>query len=487
MSNTKPEGWKMEDARNTKLQTPSSRKDPNTKLQTERGWPLVFGVWCFSGVWCLVFGVSAALHARAADTFDLPKQGDAYAIDLPTVLRLAEARNLDIQLARERLHEARANREGAVAQFFPWLSPGITYRRHDDLIQDVSGNLFNVHKDSYAPGATLAAQVEVGEAIYKSLAAKQQLRAAGHASEAQRQTTAFNATQNYFDLLFAQAAVGIAREAVSISTNYQAQITEAVAAGLAFKGDELRVRVERENNELTLRRAREQQRIAAAQLAQTLHVDPTTDLRARESELLPLALVETNAALSRLVAQALEARAERRQSEATIAAARETRKGAIYGPLIPSAGAQFFAGGLGGSSDAGASRFSNQEDFFAGLSWKIGPGGLFDASRTHAAEAQFQIARLNAEKTQDEIARQVVESATRVQSLNDQIQFARRALEAAEESLRLAQLRRQFAVGIVLETIQAERDLTRARFDYLKAIAEFNKAQYALHRALGKM
>ena len=43
------------------------------------------------------------------------------------------------------------------------------------------------------------------------------------------------------------------------------------------------------------------------------------------------------------------------------------------------------------------------------------------------------------------------------------------------------------AVNAVLETIQAEQELTRARTDYLRAIADFNKAQYALLRAIGEL
>src|SRR5206468_5796456 len=52
-------------------------------------------------------------------------------INLEAVLRLAKAQNLDVQIARARLAEAKAIHESARAQFFPWLSPGISYRRHD--------------------------------------------------------------------------------------------------------------------------------------------------------------------------------------------------------------------------------------------------------------------------------------------------------------------------------------------------------------------
>jgi outer membrane protein TolC len=46
-------------------------------------------------------------------------------------------------------------------------------------------------------------------------------------------------------------------------------------------------------------------------------------------------------------------------------------------------------------------------------------------------------------------------------------------------------LRKEFAVGNALEVIQAEQDLTRARSDYANAVVDYNKAQYALTRAIG--
>jgi outer membrane protein TolC len=417
----------------------------------------------------------------------LGSKAQTNAINLESVLRLANAQNLDVQIARARLAEAKAVHESARAQFFPWLSPGISYRRHDNLIQDVSGNIIEVHKQAYAPGVTLGAQLDIGDALFKSLVTKQQAQAAVHLTEAQRQGSVFLASQNYFDLLFAQAAVHVAEQASNISTNYETQIGRAVEAGLAFKGDQLRVRVQSENDVVTLRRAREQQRRAAAQLAQTLHLDATVELVGDEGELVPVTITETNAALSALVQQALAARPEIKQGRATVAAATQEKKGAKFGPLIPSLGAQVFGGALGGDSDAGPSRFGEQEDVFAAVSWKFGPGGLFDFSREHIAKAHLDAANLVSAKTADQVAREVVDAAIRVQSLSEQIGSARRAVEAAEEGLKLTQLRKEFAVGIVLETIQAEQDLTRARADYLRTIAELDKAQYALRYALGKL
>jgi len=435
---------------------------------------------CFA-VWC------SAAHSFAQDSW-LPANASTnipILIDLPTVLRLARAQNLDIQMAREKLAEARADNQSATLKFFPWLTAGIAYRRHDGQIQSTEGDILTVSKQSYAPGAALVGQWDLGDATYQKLAAKQLENAAGHAFEVQHQETVAAAARDYFDLAFAQAATGVSQEAVRISTNYEAQLQAAVETGLALKGDRLRATVQAERNRLASRQATEQQRNAAARLAQTLHLDPSIELAARDVEPAPLSLVETNATLTTLLRQAFLARPELKQGQALAEAARETKNGTVYGPLIPSVGAQALGGGLGGGRNGDTGNFGPQEDYFLGIGWRIGPGGLFDFPRQRAAKARLNSARIATEKIRDDISRQVVEAFTRLQSQADQINTARRGLAAADEALRLARQRQEFAVGVVLENILAEQDLTRARNDYLMAIAEFNKSQYALLKATG--
>src|SRR5205814_9282248 len=102
-------------------------------------------------------------------------------------------------------------------------------------------------------------------------------------------------------------------------------------------------------------------------------------------------------------------------------------------------------------------------------------------------DARLQGTRLTEQKLPDGNRRQRVEAFGRLQSSADQIDTAKRARTAAEEALSLAEARKEFAVGVVLETIQAEQDLTRARLDYLKTVADFNRAQYALKKAVGQL
>jgi outer membrane protein TolC len=330
-------------------------------------------------------------------------------------------------------------------------------------------------------------QLDLGNAIYQKLAAKQLQRAADHALQAQRQDSIAAAALGYFDLAFAKAAVGISKEAVGISTNYETQLQHALDAGLAFKGDLLRVSVEVEHNRLALRQAIEQQQVASARLAQTLHLDPAVELVARDISLEPLTLVETNGSLRSFVQQAVSSRPELKQTQALIDAARDDKNGTLYGPIVPTIVGQAFFGGLGGGTGTDWGNFGDQQDYFVGVGWRIGPGGLFDFGRQCAAKARLGSARTALDKVHDEVVRQVVEAVARVRSQDEQIATSRRALAAAEEGLRLAQQRQEFGVGIVLENIVAQQDLTRARNDYLKSVTEFNKAQYGLSKAIGSL
>jgi outer membrane protein TolC len=408
-------------------------------------------------------------------------------IDLPTTLRLAGALNLDVQLAHEKLAEARAAEESAIERFFPWLAPGVTYRRHDNLIQNTEGVIEEVHKQSYALGGTLAAQTDVGDAIFKSLEAHQLTKAARHGLDAQAQETILTAARGYFDLAAAHEAVGIAQEALRASTDYAVQIDRAVSAGIAFKGDALRIKVQQQRDEIGLRRAEENVRLASAKLVQILHLDPIVELMPRDGSVMPLSIVSAKESLGDLVSQALAARPETQQSAAFLSAAQHAKNGAIYGPLIPSVGAQAFFGGLGGGKESETGHFGESEDYVALLSWRVGPGGLFDFGNMHAQQARLRGAALTADKVIDQVANEVITSRARLQSLASQIATAKQSLSDAEEALHLGKERKEFGVGLVLETILAEQDLARARNDYLNIVNDYNKTQYALLRALGRL
>jgi len=392
-----------------------------------------------------------------------------------------------VQFAAEKVKEARAVEQGTLWSFFPWIAPGVGYRAHDGRIQDVGGTVFDANKQSLAVGPAIVLQLDLGDAIYKRLAAKQLSRAAEHGAAAQKLQSTLAAAEGYFDLVKANSSAGVAREAVQISADYLQQITNAVKAGVAFKGDALRADTQFHRNEMLEMQALEQRRVAAARLAQILHLDPAVNLMPRTDDAVPLKITAPGRQLSQLIGQALAARPELKQGSALTDAAREGLRGAKYGPLIPILGAQTFAGGLGGGQGGNSTgNFGGSEDYQLTLGWRIGAGGLFDRSRIQLADSKLAQSEIAQARIRDTVAREVVENFERIKSLRGEMEIAKQGVSAAQEGLKLARDRKEFAVGIVLETLQSEQDLTRAKLDYVNTVLELNKVQYRLKAALGE-
>lgn len=436
---------------------------------------------------CLLGAGSLAVAASAASPTDAALKPQTYNIDLATALRLARADNLDVQLAQERVQEAQASHSAAVARFLPWVTVGVNYRRHEGLTQAVDGTPLDVDKKNTAIGPTITAQVDLGDAWYTTLAARQNVAAASAALRSQQQDATLAAAQAYFDLLRAQALVAAQRDALETSQNYQRQLEAGAGAGVVFNGDVLRVQTQTQRYLAALAQARQQQQVASARLAEQLHLDPALELVPQEGELLPLTLADTSVSQATQLSQALGQRAELQQSQAQLQAAQSLQKNAQFGALIPSVGVQAFLGEFSGGRDGSRVQSAASRDYYLGLNWRLGPGGLFDFSRMDAARSRLHTAELGVDKTTRTIERQVVEARIKVTATAAQMQASRDGAAAATETLRLTRQRKQFGVGIVLEDLQAQQELVRARSDYLNAIADYNKAQYELQRALGSL
>lgn len=403
-------------------------------------------------------------------------------IDLPTTLRLAGANAIDVQIAEQRLAEAQGNEQQRVLAFIPTLSVGIGYKNHQGAIQEVGGNVFDVSKNSTALGGTAALDLNLGEALYQ-----QQAIAADKNIAAQRFAMQAKAAAAYFELVRAQALVAVADEAVKISQSYGKQVTNAVAAGVAFKGDALRVDVQTRRNQLDLEKAKGAVQQASVQLAAMLRLDPSVTLRASEGEPRVLTLVSTSSNVKALTEKALAQRPELAQQLAALAAARHERDAAVKGPWVPTLTAQVFGGGLDGGTGSSTRGMEDSEDYFVGLSWKIGAGGLFDRGRTRSANAKLKQVELEQAQIKEAIVAEVVAANEQAKALAKQVEAAREGVKAAEENNKLTHERQEFAVGIVLETVLAEQELTQARIDYLDAVTAHNAAQYLLLKAVGNL
>jgi len=58
-------------------------------------------------------------------------------------------------------------------------------------------------------------------------------------------------------------------------------------------------------------------------------------------------------------------------------------------------------------------------------------------------------------------------------------------LSSAEETLHLTRGRKALGVGVVVEDLQAQQELLKARTDYVVIVTQLNQEQYGLMRSVG--
>jgi outer membrane protein TolC len=431
-------------------------------------------VW--TGTWMMVWGMwEACLGAEVA----------AY-VDWPTVMRLAGAKNEEVAAARLQHHRAVLDVDQAWQRFWPTLSMGAQYRKHQGRLQDVVGDVIEVRKQQVSMGPTVQIDWSPGDSYYAALAAKQRVLAAGQMVERARLELVREAAGRYFELLAAEAVAAVWMDDLTVFEGYAGQLEQGVSAGTVYRGDLLRVRTQVARLKMQIQRAEEGLGVASARLAETLRLPPETALRPAKSDLVPMRSIREEA-IGALVWRAQVTRPEVRATETKNEGLRREEERVRLGPWVPSLQAGYTAGGLGGSRGGGASQFGDQQDLYVGFGWKIGPGGLMDTTRRKAATATREAGELELARIKAVVGREVVEAAVRSRSSEAQVRLSEQAVQSAEEMTRLASERQASQVGVVLEFVLAREDLARARLERIRAISDFNRSQQELRCALGDL
>src|SRR5262249_47693073 len=151
-------------------------------------------------------------------------------LDLATALKLAGVNNLQILLARQRVIQAVAERQLAVAQLLPSIHLGTSYDDHAGSLQQSTGRILKVDRNSVYFGAgayAIAAgtvnipgigwNMNLSETIYGALVARQFVEQARSANRAVELEMLRRVATAYTELLRAEG-----RRAVTLATRKEA-------------------------------------------------------------------------------------------------------------------------------------------------------------------------------------------------------------------------------------------------------------------------
>jgi outer membrane protein TolC len=422
----------------------------------------------------------------------------AYPIDLPTALQLANAGNYQVAFAREQIRQAWARAQAAQVLWLPSIRAGVDYNKHEGQIQDVAGTIFPTSRGNFygglgalVPGAAsptfpgIYANFRLADALFEPLAARQAASARRFAAVAATNDVLLKVALGYVELLRASAELAIALE-----TRDNAQQLADLTGNYATSGQGLPADADRASTELAVRknevlRAQEAVQVASARLAQLLRLDPTVSLSPAEPSVLPVELLPGNAVVGELVAQGLTSRPELAENRALVAQAVARMRRERYAIFMPSIllGASYGAFG-GGLSDTIAN-IGNRMDADAVAYWELRNLGFGEAAARAESRSLVRQADVNRLANMDLVAREIVEAHAQVTARRQQIAIAEEGVAAAVSSHGRNVQRIMQAQGLPIETLQSNQALAQARREYLRAVSDYNTAQFTLYRALG--
>lgn len=415
----------------------------------------------------------------ASTELRLIRAGEKLPIDLSTALRLATANNLEILEARARVQEAGGEKNHALAEFFPTVSYSFTARKIDGRIQASFGELGDRTFSTLNPAGVLSLSVDPGRALFDTLAAYKLLDAATQQEAGVTQQILFTVARQYFDLEQAQARVAIAEQAVRASRELVRLSRDRESLGVGLKVDVVRAEARLAQDEGLLFQAQKEFRDASVKLALTLKVDPSVTLFPLDPAVKQLTVIPAATSLDDLLNRAAVQRPEVKELALQAEAAENQHTALWWKALGPKVVGTVEESAIGSSFDLG-----NRQMYGGFIGWTLSPSSI---GEIQAAKARIDQTTIQAERIVESVKAEVIQAREAVLTAQEQIEAAHRGVQAAEASLALSQVRLEGGVGLTLEVLEAQEALTTARTTLVGAIAQYNKEEAGLLRAIGEM
>ena len=399
---------------------------------------------------------------------------------MPTVVRVAMARNIDIKAAQQTVEASRGVYESSIGAIFPSLTPNVTALGIQGAISSSTGFAVAAFTHSF-PAGVIQWIINPGQVAYNVIASKRRLEASEEQDQAVVLETTRAAAVQYYDLVLNQAQVSVALQAIKEAEELLRIERLRLKAGTALPADELRAEADLALKQQNLLTALNGFYDASVALTVTLDLDPTVMLVPRAGAIRQATLVQEALPIDDMLVTAVRYRPDL-EAVRTLLAAAEADKGAtIWGGLGPQAQA---TGVLAPKPPAG--RMVDTEyrqpiyNTTAGFNWSLATFG-----RIKTAVANVNNAALNMDRLLDQVQATVVTAHQASLTNAKLIPKAKQEVTSAEEALRLTQKNLQSGTGLTIDVLQAQDAADQARLRYATALIRYNESQINLLAALG--
>jgi outer membrane protein TolC len=401
------------------------------------------------------------------------------AVDLQTTVRLAMARNVDIQAAQEHVAASRGQYEASIGMIFPSISPNITARGLRGAVATPAG-LAVLGFNHVFPTVLLQWIINPGQVAYDIIASKRRLAASEQQDLAIVQETTRAAAVQYYDVVLAQAQVAVAQQSLEEAKELLRIEHLRSRTGNALPVDELRAQAALAAREQNLLTAVSAFYDASVALTVILRLHPTVML-VPNSIIKETTLVRKDLSIDGMLVTAVRYRPDL-QAIRNLAAAAEADVGAtVWGGLGPQINAMRTLTTRPPAKTLADTLYREQTyTATGGFNWSVATFG-----RIRTAIANAKIAEIDVERQLDLVQAAVVTAHQTTLIAKKKIPIAQQEAAFSEEALRLTQKNLETGTGLIVDVLVAQDAVDQARLHHVTAITRYNQAEINLLAALG--
>jgi len=427
-------------------------------------------------------------------TFTINAQ-ETLPINLQTVLEMGGANNLTIKEFQAKQELATANLNKSKEWWLPDVYAGLQTHQLLGAAMNADGRFFlDVNRQNLWGGLGLNANWNFAEGIYKTKSAKLQVQASVYETQAERNNTLLATIKAYYDLQTSQMKLIAYKNLVAQSDTITQQISIQVEAGLRYQSELLLSKSNHSHLKIEMLNAQSEYNQKSSELVRLLNLDSKVKLVSIDSVMLPLDFQEELLSVNDTT---YKNRPEIKFFDFTILSLQTERKITTTGLFIPTLSIETYGsyfGRINGTvSPVFPLQYPETKQLYptgmlnASFTWNIPLGRFIYGGDLKQYNSQIKIQEIKSEQFRVQINEEIANVQQQLIIGKEQIQIAKEGLELTTEALNQSIERQKLGTVKPFEVFQAQQFFLQAQIDYLKAISEYNKAQFALRVAKGEM
>jgi outer membrane protein len=407
-----------------------------------------------------------------------------YALD--ESIGIALENNWSVKAKEEKVSESEFAKKEAKAGFLPEFSTRYSYTRLNEVtsVNIVGrGTLEFGDKNSYQWTGTITQPIFTGFALTSAYElAKLGIDQSKVSLELEKLDLALKVKEAYFYILKVDKAVGVAKSAIESLESHLAVAKNFYDVGMIPVNDLLKAEVELANAQHNLIQARNASRLSRVSFNVLLSRSVDEPFEIEDTLLYNPETPDFDVCLGK----ALKARPEIKSLELTDAQI-DQQINLSKSKFYPEAAFTYNYIKAGDTPSVSGSDFQKANSWQAiiGLSWTF-----WDWNKTRNSVRQNESIKRQLSQTrkvlEDSIKLELEQAILGLKEAEEKIPTAQKAVDQAEENLRVSEERYKAQVTTSTEVLDAQTLLSQARMNYYSALYDHNLARAGLLRAIGE-